>query len=184
VGGIATLRWTATDNVGVTSVDLLLSRAGAGGPFAPIASGVANTGSFAWTVTGPATSNAILKVVARDAASNQAEDVSNAAFTISAPSAVVNAGITAFALGRVTPNPTHGAARFGIEVPAAAPVRVEVLDLQGRVVATLVDRVLEAGRHSLIWGGEGAPARAPVGVYLVRMTAPAYAATRRLVYLR
>ncbi len=78
-----TLTWTATDTCGgVESVDLLLSRNGPGGSFSNIALGIANSGSHNWTVTGPATNNAFLKVVARDPGMNQGEDLSNSAFFI------------------------------------------------------------------------------------------------------
>ncbi|HEV8375238.1 MAG TPA: S8 family serine peptidase [Candidatus Polarisedimenticolia bacterium] len=78
-----TLTWNATDACGgVTSVDLLLSRNGPGGPFSNIALNRPNTGSYVWSVTGPATSNAFLKVVARDPGMHQGEDLSNSAFFI------------------------------------------------------------------------------------------------------
>jgi minor extracellular serine protease Vpr len=76
------LTWTATDNVGVSSVDLLLSRNGVGGTYATIASGIANSGSCAWPVALPASEDCWLKVVAHDAAGNTGSDVSNAAFAI------------------------------------------------------------------------------------------------------
>src|SRR5262249_28031788 len=41
-----------------------------------------NTGSYNWLVTGPATTNAYLKVIAHDAAGNTCEDVSDDRFTI------------------------------------------------------------------------------------------------------
>jgi hypothetical protein len=78
------ITWTATDNVGVTSVDLLYSTDG-GATFTTIATGLANTGSYAWTVPNTPTTNGIVKVVAHDAAGNVGSDVSNAAFTITAP---------------------------------------------------------------------------------------------------
>jgi subtilisin family serine protease len=86
VGGTsANLTWTATDNVGVTSVDVLLSRDGAGGTYQTIASGVANTGSYAWAVTLPASENCWLRVVARDGAGNTGSDVSDELFAIVEP---------------------------------------------------------------------------------------------------
>jgi len=81
-GSTVDLGWTASDNVGVTSVDVLLSRSGAAGTYETIASGVANTGSYAWTVTLPASEDCWLKVVAHDAAGNSGSDVSDAAFAI------------------------------------------------------------------------------------------------------
>jgi hypothetical protein len=76
------ITWTATDNVGVTSVDLYYSTTGAGGPFTEIATGEDNDGTYPWTVPADPSSDAYVKVVAFDAASNSAEDVSNGAFSI------------------------------------------------------------------------------------------------------
>jgi hypothetical protein len=85
IGEPDTLRWDATDDIGVVSVDLYLSRTGLEGSYETIATGLANTGSYAWTVTGPASVDAFLKVVAYDAQGNSGEDVSDAAFTIFDP---------------------------------------------------------------------------------------------------
>jgi len=77
------LQWSATDECGgVASVDILLSRTGAGGSYSTLFPNIPNTGSKTWTVTGPATTQAFLKVVARDPAGNLGNDLSNAAFTI------------------------------------------------------------------------------------------------------
>ncbi len=82
IGANANLTWSASDNVGVTSVDLELSRSGALGPWETIALGVGNTGSYTWNVTGPPTNTAILRVTARDAASNAGSDVSDVDWAI------------------------------------------------------------------------------------------------------
>ncbi|HEX7878695.1 MAG TPA: T9SS type A sorting domain-containing protein, partial [Candidatus Eisenbacteria bacterium] len=82
IGLNTNLTWNASDNVGVTCVDLHLSRTGSGGPFEVIASCIANSGSYPWTVTGPATSDAWFKVIARDEAGNECADLSNEPFTI------------------------------------------------------------------------------------------------------
>ncbi|MCU0274552.1 MAG: metallophosphoesterase, partial [Acidimicrobiales bacterium] len=134
---VADLQWSASDDVGVTTVDVQLSRSGPAGPFEDIALGIANSGSLSWTVTGPVTSDAWLRVVARDAAGNAGSATSAAAFAIDA---AVDAGpraVTEFALGAVTPNPARGAVRFGFALPRDAAVRVCVLDVQGREVARL-----------------------------------------------
>lgn len=83
-GSTHTISWAAADNVGVLSVDILYSTDG-GGSFTSVASGLANTGSYSWTVPNTLTSNAVVEVIAHDAAGNTGQDLSNAAFTISAP---------------------------------------------------------------------------------------------------
>lgn len=68
------------------------------------------------------------------------------------------------------PNPAAGAMRFALELPEAGEARVEVFDLSGRRVATVLQGRLEAGRVSLEWAGRGDDGRrvAP-GVYLARV---------------
>jgi minor extracellular serine protease Vpr len=81
-GNSVNVTWNATDNVGVTSVDVLLSRTGPGGPFVALASGIANSGSYLWAVGLPPSTNCWLKVVASDAAGNTGSDLDDAAFSI------------------------------------------------------------------------------------------------------
>src|SRR5262249_36763444 len=45
-GSTRNITWSATDNVGVTAVDILYSTDGVGGAFTSIVSGVANSGSY------------------------------------------------------------------------------------------------------------------------------------------
>src|SRR5207249_4367700 len=71
VNDTVNLTWSAGDDCGgasINAIDLMLSRTGPDGPFAPITpqGGIANSGSYTWTVTGPPTAGftAFLKVVA------------------------------------------------------------------------------------------------------------------------
>ncbi len=70
----SSLQWTATDDVAVTAVDILLSRTGAGGTYEPIASGLPNTGSFDWTVTAPGRSRRSSRSSPTTRTTNTAED--------------------------------------------------------------------------------------------------------------
>lgn len=65
-------------------------------------------------------------------------------------------------------NPFAGEARVALDLPRADAVRVRVFDLAGRVVRTLADGRLAAGRSQLVWDGRGANgALAPPGIYFV-----------------
>jgi immune inhibitor A len=76
------ITWTATDNVGVTSVDVLLSTDGGATYPTTLATGEANDGVYPWLVDEPPTTQARIKVIAYDAAMNSGEDASNGNFTI------------------------------------------------------------------------------------------------------
>ncbi len=76
-----TVTWTATDNVGVTAVDIFY-RDEADHPWVMVARSLANTGSATWFVRNTPTLEASVRVLARDAVGNAGEDSSNAAFEI------------------------------------------------------------------------------------------------------
>lgn len=83
------------------------------------------------------------------------------------------------------PNPAAGASTFAFALPAAAPVHLDVFDVQGRLVASLIDRVVPAGRHRLLWtGGSAGGAPVAIGIYFARFRASGYARSRKLVMLR
>lgn len=71
-----------------------------------------------------------------------------------------------------TPNPSRGDATLRYALPADGEVAVEVFDLQGRLLRTLVSGVRPAGTHEVRWDGRGASGSAPgAGIYLARIRA-------------
>ena len=77
------VEWTATDDVAVTDVDILLSTDGGVTYPDTIASGVSNTGLYVWTVPTADSSLCRVKVIAHDGEGHTGEDVSADDFTIS-----------------------------------------------------------------------------------------------------
>ena len=184
IGQEQLIQWTAADNVAVSSVDLYLSRNGAAGPFDPIALGLANTGSYAWTVTGPATADGVLRVVAHDAALNQGEDDSDEPLQIIEPSVAVDPAVLEFALLPVVPSPSVSSARVRFDLPRDARVDLGIADVRGREVAALVHGAVPAGRHVVSWNGQTAAGHAPAGVYFAYFRAGGMSFVRRIVLLR
>lgn len=182
LGSPDTLRWNASDNIGVNRVDLAYSTTGPAGAFTTIATNLANTGSHAWTVTGPVSADCWLRVIGRDAASNATTDFSDAAFSIVDPVAVGEDGPTAaLAFARVAPNPSTGPTLIEYVVPRAAEVSLRVLDVQGRVVARLASGAHPAGRHAARWSGIGAHGPAMAGLYFLELRSRGEVRSRRLV---
>jgi len=180
LGEAVDLTWSATDNTGVASVDLRLSRDG-GGTYEDIALGEANDGLYTWTATGPSTDQALLQVTARDAAANTGSDVSDAVWRIADVLAASEAPVTAFALGAIRPNPSRGEVTIAYELPRAALVKIEILDVQGRVLTTLVSQEAPAGRHQVRWKPERS---VPSGLFFARARLGGKVVRQRFVVTR
>ncbi len=73
---------------------------------------------------------------------------------------------SAFALSSAYPNPFNSTTTIGYSLPVAGNVSLAVYDVNGRLVETLMDGVMQAGRHSVAWDATGQS----VGIYFVKMT--------------
>ena len=91
----------------------------------------------------------------------------------------------AFALGGPAPSPARGAAHLELTLPERQRVRVAVVDLQGRRLATQDLGMREAGlvRVELAPRGDDSAALGP-GLYFVKVDAGSHSATRRWVIVR
>jgi hypothetical protein len=82
----------------------------------------------------------------------------------------VPAGLRAGGLSPVHPNPATAGVRIGFELASSAEVRLDIVDVSGRVVRTLPAKAFEAGSWQLSWDGRGAAGDdLGAGVYFVRM---------------
>ncbi len=88
-----------------------------------------------------------------------------------------------FEIVEVAPNPGSGPARITFTLPRAAAVELDVFDVQGRHVASLVRGTRYAGTHVTEWSGEG-PAKVAAGIYLARYRFPGGQQVSRFVRSR
>jgi len=86
-------------------------------------------------------------------------------------------------LRSVAPNPSRGSVRIEYALASRSPVRLEVVDVRGRVHAKLDEGIREAGPHSVEWSPDRSR-RLPSGVYFVVLEAGAHRSVMRLVELR
>ncbi|HMB70748.1 MAG TPA: S8 family serine peptidase [bacterium] len=101
------------------------------------------------------------------------------------PHAEVDARPVRLDLHPPSPSPFRAVTTVRLAAPERAEARVEVYDVNGRRVRTLLDRTVPPGDYRLLWDGRddaGRPAAA--GVYFVRLTAPGVTKTVRGVLLR
>ena len=78
------------------------------------------------------------------------------------------------------PNPFSSRTTIRFALPRPAAVTLTIYDLLGRAMTTLVRERLPAGEHEATWHAGDLPP----GVYLYRLTADGFAATKSLVVLR
>lgn len=93
-----------------------------------------------------------------------------------------------FAFVNSGPNPANPVAKFLMVIPRSAgvvPVRLNIFDVKGRLVRTLVDRTAEAGFHTTIWDGKDRDGRTVAsGNYFARISAGKWQSETRVTILK
>jgi hypothetical protein len=88
------------------------------------------------------------------------------------------------ALDPIYPNPFNASTLIPYRLAAAGPVRLEIHNILGQSVYTLVDQFQAAGRYQVRWNGrDQLGAAVSAGVYFARLQYPGGVKTRRLLYL-
>ena len=90
-----------------------------------------------------------------------------------------------FALRQNQPNPFRAMTAIHFALARGGHVDLRVFDLHGRLIQTLVDRELEAGKHDVQWRGEtDHGGHAAPGVYFYRLATPGFVQTRKMLLLQ
>lgn len=83
------------------------------------------------------------------------------------------------------PNPFAPGTQIHFGLSKSTHVRLEIYNLMGQKVASLVDRKVEAGQHTVEWQGRDSNGRpVPTGLYFYRLTAGNFTSTRKMTLLR
>jgi uncharacterized protein (DUF362 family) len=85
-----------------------------------------------------------------------------------------------FTLSQNFPNPFNPSTSIQYFVPRAGTVRLEIFDVRGARVATLVDGDVAAGDHVIVWNASSMPS----GTYLLRFFHDGYSLVRKLLLVR
>ncbi|MCD4733031.1 T9SS type A sorting domain-containing protein [bacterium] len=93
---------------------------------------------------------------------------------------VVPGAVSELTLNDPYPNPASDVLTISYELIQAEVVELNIYDLSGRLVETLVSGEQTAGRHSVSWDSS----TAATGVYLIRLEAAGEAITKRAVISR
>ena len=90
-----------------------------------------------------------------------------------------------FALDQNFPNPFNPTTTIGFTLPRSEFVTLEVFNVQGQRVRTLVNRELAAGTHAIQWDatGDGGD-RVASGIYLYRLNAGDFSDSKKMTLLK
>ncbi len=178
--------WDATDNVGIDST-LVDYSVDSGVNWTRIATLTGNPGVFTWTVTGPPSDQCRMRVTCYDSEGMAGDDMSDEDFCPPykvAPGyvSVVEAGAvpTEFALSQNYPNPFNAQTAIRFSLRDDCHVTLDIFNMLGQKVATIVDENMPAGHHTAKWNVDNAAS----GMYLYRLTAGNFVDTRKLVLMK
>lgn len=88
-------------------------------------------------------------------------------------------------LSEAYPNPTRAAVALRLELAREDNVRIDILDVAGRLVTTVHEGPFEAGSHVVRWDGRRTDSGSvSPGVYFARVVAGPRVETRRIVWAR
>ncbi len=90
-----------------------------------------------------------------------------------------------YSLAQNHPNPFNPVTEIEYQIPTDGRVRLEIFNMLGQSVTVLVDEPQAAGVYTIPWNGTDAGGNAVAsGVYLYRLTANAYSATRKMMLVK
>lgn len=90
-----------------------------------------------------------------------------------------------YSLTQNHPNPFNPSTTIEFGLPKASDVQLEIYNIAGQKVATLVNSRLEAGNHSVTWDSRstsGEPLAS--GIYLYRLKADTFVETKKMMLLK
>ena len=83
------------------------------------------------------------------------------------------------------PNPFNPLTQLNFTIPKAEKVTLEIFNINGQKVKTLVDGFMEAGEHTVGWDAtDDAGGRVASGMYLYKLTAGGFTASKKMTLLK
>ena len=87
-----------------------------------------------------------------------------------------------FGLLQNCPNPFNPSTTIQYQIPRTHYTRICIYDIMGHKVRTLVDDIIQAGRHNISWNGRNdRGTRVNSGPYFVRIQAGSYTNTKKML---
>jgi hypothetical protein len=96
-----------------------------------------------------------------------------------------NAPISITELHNNYPNPFNPETTISYSVKAADKVSLQIYNVKGQLVKTLVNEVKNIGKYSIVWNSIGdSGQKVTSGVYFCRMTSGSYSSSRKMILMK
>ena len=90
-----------------------------------------------------------------------------------------------FSLEQNYPNPFNPATTIAFSIARKGPVMMQLFDIDGRLVKTLVDEEMAPGQYKVVWNGENRSGSSVAsGVYFVKLRAASFESTKKMLLVR
>ncbi|MDP1675273.1 MAG: T9SS type A sorting domain-containing protein, partial [Bacteroidota bacterium] len=90
-----------------------------------------------------------------------------------------------YSLEQNYPNPFNPTTNIVYNLANSGPVRLEVFNIIGQKVATVVDEVQNAGTWNVRWNGSDAAGKqVSSGIYLYRLTTGSFVSTKKMMFIK
>jgi len=90
-----------------------------------------------------------------------------------------------FSLEQNYPNPFNPTTVIPFKIKQAGAVRLEIYNLKGQTIATLINRQMEAGSHTVVWDGkDGKGNTVPSGSYICKMKVNEFEQIRMMEFIK
>ncbi len=181
VGEVIMIQWYPAINHGPADWDLYFSEDG-GSTWQSIAMNLPQSQlDYSWTVPNVATDSGQVKVVQDNSTGMDYSDASGN-FAISTTTGIKepNSYAENFVLYPAYPNPFNPKTTIRYELPKSSIVKIEVFDVFGQSVVTLVDKRKPAGYHTVDFDGSNLAS----GIYLYRIQASDFVHVKKMVLMK
>ena len=85
-----------------------------------------------------------------------------------------------FSLDKAYPNPFNPAVTFSVSVTKLSLINITIFDINGRLITTICNEVLDVGNHQFIWNATVQPN----GIYIVRSAAGQTASSQKITLIK
>lgn len=90
-----------------------------------------------------------------------------------------------FSLRQNYPNPFNPTTTIAYSLPEANQVRIDIYNVKGQLVKSLLNKDMEAGLHSIIWNGRDMNNQSVAsGIYFYRLSSPSMTQTKRMLLMK